>query len=89
LTLRGNYPNRFNPSTKIAYALPKDGNVQIEVFNAIGQRVTRLVDALQEAGYRETSWNATSFPSGVYFYSIVFDAERERSVKFGKMLLVK
>jgi hypothetical protein len=89
LTLRGNYPNPFNPTTKIAYALPKDGNVQIEVFNAVGQRVTRLVDALQDAGYRETSWNATSFPSGVYFYSIVFDAERERSVKFGKMLLVK
>jgi hypothetical protein len=44
---------------------------------------------LQDAGYRETAWNATSFPSGVYFYSIVFDAERERSVKFGKMLLVR
>jgi hypothetical protein len=89
LMLRGNYPNPFNPATKIAYALPTDANVQIEIFNAIGQRVTRLVDGLREAGYRETAWNATSFPSGVYFYSIVFDAERERSVKFGKMLLVR
>jgi hypothetical protein len=89
LTLRGNYPNPFNPATRIAYALPKEGNVQIEVFNSIGQRVTRMVDDKQEAGYHEASWRAAASPSGVYFYNIAFDAERERSVKFGKMLLVR
>ncbi len=45
LMLRGNYPNPFNPTTKIAYALPNDGNVRIEVFNPLGQRITRIVDA--------------------------------------------
>jgi hypothetical protein len=89
LTLRGNYPNPFNPSTKIAYALPQDGTVQIEIFNSIGQRVARIVDDIQEAGYHEASWRAAASPSGVYFYNIAFDAERERSVKFGKMLLVR
>ena len=89
LTLRGNYPNPFNPSTKIAYALPSEANVEIEVYNSIGQRVTRLMDNPQTAGYQEATWNASSFPSGVYFYSISMKTEAERSVKFGKMLLVK
>ena len=89
LTLRGNYPNPFNPSTKIAYGLPAEANVEIEVYNAIGQRVTHLMDNLQAAGYQEALWNASSFPSGVYFYSISMKTNAERSVKFGKMLLVK
>jgi hypothetical protein len=89
LTLRGNYPNPFNPSTKIAYALPQDGNVEIEAFNAIGQRVARIVDDIQQAGYQEALWNAATFPSGVYFYSVTIRTEQTRSVKFGKMLLVK
>ena len=89
LMLRGNYPNPFNPTTKIAYALPNDGNVRIEVFNSIGQRVARIVDSIRKAGYQEVSWNATTFPSGVYFYSIELKAEGERRVKLGKMVVVK
>ncbi len=46
--LRANYPNPFNPTTNIAYALPKDGNVRIEIFNSIGQRVARIVDGIQK-----------------------------------------
>jgi hypothetical protein len=89
LTLRGNYPNPFNPTTKIAYALPKDGNVRIEVFNPLGQRVARLVDNAQKAGYQETSWNAAGFPSGVYFYSVELRVEDRGKVKLGKMVVVK
>jgi len=89
LTLRGNYPNPFNPTTKIAYALPKDGNVEIEVFNAIGQRVTRIVDQVQKAGYQEALWNAAGVPSGVYFYAVTLDVERARQVKFGRMVVLK
>lgn len=89
LMLRGNYPNPFNPTTKIAYALPKDGNVRIEVFNSIGQRVARLVDNAQKAGYQETSWNAAGFPSGVYFYSVELKADGSGRVKLGKMVVVK
>ncbi len=89
LMLRGNYPNPFNPTTKIAYALPKDGNVRIEVFNPLGQRVARLVDNAQKAGYQETSWNAAGFPSGVYFYSVELKADGSGRVKLGKMVVVK
>ncbi|MGA7306626.1 MAG: hypothetical protein WBW88_17240, partial [Rhodothermales bacterium] len=62
LRLRGNYPNPFNPTTRIAYALPKDGNVRIEVFNSIGRRVARIVDDVQKTGYQEGLWNAAGFP---------------------------
>ncbi len=89
LMLRGNYPNPFNPTTKIAYALPKDGNVRIEVFNPLGQRVARLVDNAQKAGYQEVSWSAATFPSGVYFYSVELKADAKRRVKLGKMVVVK
>ncbi len=89
LTLRGNYPNPFNPTTRIAYAIPKDGNVRIEVFNSIGQRVARIVDDVQKAGYQEGSWNAATFPSGVYFYSVELNVEGKRRAKLGKMVLVK
>lgn len=89
LTLRGNYPNPFNPTTKIAYALPADGRVEIEVFNAIGQRVARIADDLQSAGYREATWNASGVPSGVYFYSVQFEAETRKQVKLGKMVLLR
>lgn len=89
LMLRGNYPNPFNPTTKIAYALPNDGNVRIEVFNPLGQRITRIVDDIQEAGYQEVSWNAATFPSGVNFYSVELNSEGKRKVKLGKMVLLK
>ncbi|HEX9833788.1 MAG TPA: T9SS type A sorting domain-containing protein [Mycobacterium sp.] len=89
LTLRGNYPNPFNPTTKITYALPQDGNVEIEIFNAIGQRVARIVDQVQKAGYQEALWNAAGVPSGVYFYAVTLDVERARQVKFGRMVVLK
>ncbi len=89
LTLRGNYPNPFNPTTRIAYALPKDGNVRIEIFNSIGQRVARIVDDVQKTGYQEGLWNAAGFPSGVYFYSIELKSKGSEKVKLGKMVLVK
>jgi len=89
LTLRGNYPNPFNPTTRIAYALPGDGNVEIEIFNSIGQRVVRLLDRPQEAGYQEATWNAAGFPGGLYFYSVRHTFESNRQVKVGKMVLVK
>lgn len=69
--------------------MPEDGNVRIEVFNSIGQRVARIVDAVQKAGYQEASWSAAGLPSGVYFYSVELKAEENRRVKLGKMVVVK
>lgn len=68
--LSQNYPNPFNPSTIIEYSIPKESHVKIDVFNSLGQKVTTLVDANQNSGNYQVTWNANRFASGVYFYSI-------------------
>lgn len=84
-TLAQNYPNPFNPSTTIEYSLKKQGNVQIEIYNVIGQRVTTLFNGAQPAGSYKLEWNAKGLASGVYFYRI--RAGEFTQVK--KMMLLK
>ncbi len=72
-TLAQNYPNPFNPSTVIKYGLPKDGDVEIAIYNVTGQRVRLLVSTEMKAGMHEVSWDGRndaghSLPSGIYFY---------------------
>jgi hypothetical protein len=66
LTLAANYPNPFNPSTRIAYGLPVAEYVRLEVFDLNGRRVDVLTDGLQEAGWHEATFNAEGLPSGMY-----------------------
>ncbi|MCF6271243.1 MAG: T9SS type A sorting domain-containing protein, partial [Melioribacteraceae bacterium] len=80
-----NYPNPFNPSTIISYALPKAGDVEIIIYNIIGQKVTTLVKAHQSAGNKKVEWNASNLSSGIYFYSVKYGDK----VKNKKMLLIK
>lgn len=80
-----NYPNPFNPSTKIKYQIPEKSNVEIKVFNILGQVVKTLVNGEKPAGYYEVSFNASELTSGVYFYS--FNAGNFIQIK--KMLLLK
>lgn len=65
-----NYPNPFNPTTNISYSLPKSGNVQITVFNTLGQKVAVLVNEQKSAGKHTVSFNASQLSGGVYFYRI-------------------
>ena len=65
-----NFPNPFNPSTTIAYALPETGSVQIVVYNMLGKKVATLVDEKQSAGLNTIEWDASTLPSGLYFYKI-------------------
>ena len=69
-TLEQNFPNPFNPSTTIKFALPKTEEVKIEVFNAIGQKVTTLLDKQMSKGIHEVLFDAPNLPSGVYVYKI-------------------
>ncbi len=80
-----NYPNPFNPVTEIRYSLPKDGYVTIHVYDLLGQKVATLVDERQAAGFKSVTWNATPFPSGIYFYHI----QAEKSSQTRKMILIK
>lgn len=73
--LSQNVPNPFNPSTIVEYALPKDAQVNLSVYNVLGQHVTTLVNEMQRAGRQTVTWDGTdasgvSVASGVYFYKI-------------------
>jgi hypothetical protein len=80
-----NFPNPFNPATKIKYDIPTDSRVTIKIYNLIGQEVATLLDDDQEAGYKSVEWNASSLPSGMYIYRIT--AGSFSDVK--KLMLVK
>ena len=72
-TLGEAYPNPFNPETAIEFSLPRDGYVKIDVYNAVGQRLSSLVDEELSAGSYKTAWDGhdaqgQEVSSGVYFY---------------------
>ncbi len=83
--LEQNYPNPFNPATRIGFSLPGADHVSLTVYNMLGQTVATLVDGAMNAGTFEVTFDATEYPSGVYYYSL--SAGEFRSLK--KMLLVK
>jgi len=66
--LRDNYPNPFNPTTTICYALPKLSLVTLEIYNLLGRRMETILDQVdQNPGNYEIIWDAASYPSGIYF----------------------
>ncbi|MCP9292495.1 T9SS type A sorting domain-containing protein [Gracilimonas sediminicola] len=69
--LSQNYPNPFNPTTQIAYEISAPGKVLLEVYNVLGERVATLVNANQVAGEYVAGFNASGFPSGIYYYKLV------------------
>jgi photosystem II stability/assembly factor-like uncharacterized protein len=80
-----NYPNPFNPSTKIKYSVPQLSQVQIKVFDVLGNEIEILVNEEKLAGTYELTWNGTNLPSGVYFYQL----KTEGFVETKKMILMK
>ena len=73
--LNGNYPNPFNGETIISYAIPKDGFVNISIFNVAGQFIVNLVNDYQLHGEKKVFWNTkdetgNDVPSGIYYYVV-------------------
>jgi uncharacterized delta-60 repeat protein len=83
--LNQNYPNPFNPATIIKYAIPKNVNVIIKIYDILGREVKTLVNEFQKAGYYEISFDGSNLSSGVYFYKI--QAGDYKDVK--KLVLLK
>ena len=86
-----NYPNPFNPSTKIRYGLPSESKVRIVIYNILGQEVSILKNTTQSAGYHEVEWNATRLSSGMYIYRISAESTNGESkyTQVKKMLMIK
>jgi len=80
-----NYPNPFNPSTKIKYDLPREGNVKITIYNSVGQKVVELLNELKQPGTYTAEFNGSNFSSGIYFYRLVTNG----IVITRRMLLIK
>ena len=68
--LSQNFPNPFNPVTKINYGLAKGTNVSIKVFDLLGKEVATLVNEYQASGNYFTTFDATLYPTGIYYYRI-------------------
>jgi hypothetical protein len=88
--LEQNWPNPFNPTTTISYALPQAANVELAVFNVLGQRVKTLVQKHQNAGTYRVLWDGTNsqnqpVASGIYIYRLVAG----NRVAIRKMILMK
>lgn len=69
-TLYQNYPNPFNPETTISFDLPEYSEVDIDIYNLLGQKVANLLDKKMKAGNHKIFWNAKDFASGIYLYKI-------------------
>ncbi|MCB0280864.1 MAG: T9SS type A sorting domain-containing protein, partial [Calditrichaeota bacterium] len=88
--LAQNYPNPFNPVTTIKYQLKENTDVQLLIFNTLGQKVKTLVNAYQSANSYEVLWNGSNdngrkVASGIYFYKLI----TANKVLTKKMVLIK
>ena len=73
--LNQNYPNPFNPTTTIKYALPKSVQVDLTIYNILGQKIKTIVSDIQRAGYKKLTWDGTNdmnikVASGIYIYRL-------------------
>ncbi len=80
-----NYPNPFNPDTNIKFALPKEANVRLKIFNVLGQEVAMPINKLMQAGYHTINFDASGLTSGIYIYRI----EAGNFIQVRKMILMK
>jgi hypothetical protein len=80
-----NYPNPFNPITVINYTIPEKGNVELTVYNSVGQKVNTLVNDIQSKGSYEIEFDGSNLSSGIYFYEL----RTNKSYLVSKMLLLK
>ena len=84
-SLSQNFPNPFNPITRLKYSISKSSQVTLKIFNTLGQEIETLFSEEKPVGSYEVNWNAANFPSGVYFYRL----QAGSFVETKKMLLLK
>jgi aminopeptidase N len=80
-----NYPNPFNPSTSIRFDIPKNTFVKLKVYDVLGKEVATLINEERAAGSYNVDWNASFYPSGIYFYKL----ESKDFTETKRMLMIK
>ena len=75
-SLKQNFPNPFNPSTKIRFEIPSNQNnnkpkVLLGIYDILGREVAVLINESLSPGRYEVNWNASNYASGIYFYKII------------------
>jgi hypothetical protein len=80
-----NFPNPFNPVTRISYTLPERASVRLKVYDMLAKEVSELVNSYQEAGRYEVTFDGSSLSSGTYFYKL----EAGSFVEVKKLVLIK
>ena len=88
--LMGNFPNPFNPETKIRFSTEKDSQVRVTIYSILGEKVNVIQNSALNAGTYDITWRGldakgNKVPSGVYFYEVSSD----NRIAKGKMLLLK
>ena len=88
--LLGNYPNPFNPTTRISYSLLQQEMVNISIYNVKGEKIKTIVNEIMSTGNHQILWQGTndkgkSVSSGIYFYKL----RAGRYTETGKMILLK
>ena len=84
-SLSNNYPNPFNPVTRIEFALPEAGLTRLIIYDIRGREVAILIDGEMSAGFHNVTWDASKMASGIYFYRMTSGS----FVNTKKMLLLK
>ncbi len=84
-SLSQNYPNPFNPSTVIHFRIAESGPVGLKVYDLLGREIATLVDEKRNAGTYDVTFNASSLPSGTYFYRL----RSGGNLSVMKMLVIK
>ncbi len=84
-SLSQNFPNPFNPTTVIKYALSENVKVRLIIYDVLGKQVAELVNREEAAGIYEVKFDGSSLASGIYFYRLTTD----KFTKINKMILLK
>jgi hypothetical protein len=88
--LQQNYPNPFNPETEILFSVPDKSQVELKIFNILGQQAAKLIDGIKEAGDYKINFNASNLSSGIYFYTLkATGINGKKYIETKKMVILK
>jgi hypothetical protein len=92
--LYDNYPNPFNPTTKIRFDIPfppdESRGVKLVIYDVLGREITTLVNEQLKPGTYEVEWDGTNFTSGVYFYRLEAETTNGKAIiGIKKMVLLR